>query len=255
MPEPSRLFSKKYGQVLLRNQKVARFEVSALSLPEGSSVLEIGPGPGTLTEILLESGYKVTAIEADHRFAEELAYRFRDSVETGFLKIIKGDFLKIEPEPYDGIIGNVPYQISSEIVFRLGLYSFTRAVLMFQREFCQRLVAKTDSKDYSRLSVNAQLRFRVRLIARVSRNSFYPVPEVDSAVVELIPRNEFSEESISAADVTFRKLFSSRRKKISTILKGIDQKFAEKRVGEISPEDLYEMVINYVSSRSSRQTV
>ncbi len=248
MPEPSRLFSKKYGQVLLKNLKVARFEVSALDLPEGASVLEIGPGPGTLTELLLESGYNVTAVEADHRFADELAYRFRDSIATGSLKIVKGDFLEIEPEPYEGIIGNVPYQISSEIVFRLGCYSFTKAVLMFQREFCQRLVAKAGSKDYSRLSVNAQLRFSVRIIAKVSRNSFFPVPEVDSAVVELRPRGEFPEESILAADETLRKLFSSRRKKISTILAGIDQKFAEKRVGEISPEDLYEMVSKYMSS-------
>lgn len=250
MPEPSRLYSKKYGQVLLKNKKVANFEVTALDLPEGSTVLEIGPGPGTITEFLLQSGFRVTAIEADHRFADQLADRFSSHMDDGTLRIIKGDFLKESPEEYDGIIGNVPYQISSEIIFKLGKYKFRKAVLMFQREFCQRLVANEGNKDYSRLSVNAQLRFRVRIIAKVSRNSFLPVPEVDSAVVELIPRLEFSEEQIVAADKIFRKLFSSRRKKISTILKKIEEKYANKRVGEISPEDLLEMATNYLTGPS-----
>lgn len=247
MAEPSRLFSKKYGQVILKNRKVASFEVAALGLPKGSSVLEIGAGPGTITEILLDSGYSVTAVEADHRFADELQYKFSNQVENGSLTIVKGDFLEVEPAKFDGIVGNVPYQISSEIVFRLSKYKFNKAVLMFQKEFCQRLVAKAGSKSYSRLSVNAQLRYRIKIIANVSRNSFFPVPDVDSAVVELLPRNEFDEDRILRADGVFRALFSSRRKKISTVLKGIEPVIGEKRVGELSPEDLLEMASSYLN--------
>ncbi len=251
MPGPDGLYSRKYGQVLLKNRKVASFEASSLNLPEGSSVLEIGPGPGIITEYLLEAGFTVTAVEADHRFAEDLAYTFSSYVDEGKLTIVKEDFLKFEPGTFDGVVGNVPYQISSEIIFRLSLFSFSKAVLMFQREFCKRLVAKPNSKDYSRLSVNAQLRYRIKIIANVSRNSFHPVPEVDSSVVELIPRNEFEEAQIIAADDVFKRLFSSRRKKIATVLKGIESEYGEKRVGELSPEELLRMATSYLTGLHS----
>lgn len=246
-PRGKELFTRKYGQVLLKNLKVAHFEVSALGLPEGSSILEIGPGPGTLTEILLDEGYEVTAVEPDHRFFEDLSSRFSVELETGRLKLIKGDFLELEGNTYDGIIGNVPYHISSAIIFRLSLYRFRKAILMFQKEFCRRLVAVPGTKDYSRLSVNAQLRFEIRIIAQVSRNSFFPVPEVDSSVVQLVPRLVHDEESMLKADGVFRSLFSARRKKISTILKGIDSDYGEKRVGEISPDVLLKMVSEYLT--------
>lgn len=251
MPGPRGLYSRKFGQVLLKNRKVAGFEASSLNLPEGSSVLEIGPGPGTITEYLLEAGFIVTAVEADHRFAEDLAYKYSSYVDKGKLIIVKEDFLKFGPATFDGVVGNVPYQISSEIIFHLSLFSFSRAVLMFQREFCQRLVAKSNSKEYSRLSVNAQLRYRIRIIANVSRNSFHPVPDVDSSVVELIPRNEFGEEQIIAADDIFKRLFSSRRKKISAVLKGIDPEYGKKRVGELSPEELLGMATGYLTGLAS----
>ncbi len=251
MPGPRGLYTRKYGQVLLKNLKVAAFEVSSLGLPEGSSVLEIGPGTGVITGLLLKAGFNVIAIEADHRFAEELSTKFSDRIEEGRLSVIKGDFLEAQPSSFDGIVGNVPYQISSEIIFRLSSYTFSKAVLMFQKEFCQRLVARPDTKDYSRLSVNAQLRYRVRIIANVSRNSFLPVPEVDSAVVEIIPRKEYEEMQIAAADNIFKRLFSSRRKKISTVLKGIDSKYGEKRVGELSPEELLEMATSYLTGLHS----
>lgn len=249
--DPSRLYSRKYGQVLLRNPKVAKFEVSALGMGGGSRILEIGPGPGILTALLLEKGYIVTSVEADHRFAEELAVRFSGQVESGQLSIIKENFLKFQEGEYDGIIGNVPYQISSEIVFRLGLFSFTRAVLMFQKEFCDRLVASHGSENYSRLSVNAQLRFRMRIIAKVSRRSFSPVPGVDSAVVELTPLGLHREEDIMRADEIFRKLFANRRKKISSTLKWVDEEIGEKRVEEIPPEKLLELASGYLSRRYS----
>lgn len=241
------LFTRKYGQVLLKNLKVAHFEVSALDLPKGSSVLEIGPGPGTLTEILLEEGYMVTAIEPDHRFFDDLTSRFREEIENGHLKLLKGDFLEMEGASFDGIIGNVPYHISSAIVFRLSAFRFRKAVMMFQKEFCNRLVARTGTKDYSRLSVNAQLRFEIRIIAKVSRNSFYPVPEVDSSVVEIVPRSLYEEELLVQADDIFRKLFSAKRKKLSTILKEVAPAYGEKRVGEISPDVLLKIISEFLT--------
>ncbi len=240
-PRPGELYTKKYGQVLLRNPKVARFEVEALKLPPGSRIMEIGPGPGTLTAILLEKGYNVEAIEPDHRFYEELLGKFNQSVESGALRLAKGSFLDLRGNQFDGIIGNVPYHISSEILFHLGNFQFKRAILMLQREFCNRLVSPVGSKDYSRLSVNAQLRFRIKVIAKVSRNSFSPVPEVDSSVIEIMPRGEYLEVDIRKADLVLRKLFSNRRKKLSSSLSGLPEDLCNKRVNELSPEKLMEI--------------
>lgn len=235
------LYTKKYGQVLLRNPRVANFEVEALKLPPGSKVLEIGPGKGFLTGILLAKGFLVEAIEPDHRFAEELSAIFSQYVQSGALTIKKASFLEISGGDYDGIIGNVPYHISSQIVFHLGNFTFRRAILMLQREFCVRLAAGKGSADYSRLSVNAQLRFHVRIIARVSRNSFSPVPDVDSAVVELMPRGAYSEDQVLKADGVFRVLFSNRRKKLSSSIRGLPEEIGNKRVSDLSPEELMEI--------------
>ena len=246
-PGPKGLYTKKYGQVLLRNPKVANFEVEALKLPAGSRILEIGPGRGFLTGLLLEKGYTVSAVEPDHRFAEELKGTFREKVESGGLTINKASFLEIQGQNYDGIIGNVPYHISSQIIFHLGKFTFKRAILMLQREFCNRLVAKTGTDDYSRLSVNAQLRFRITIIAKVSRNSFNPVPEVDSAVIEVIPLNQYKEMDIQRADEVFRILFSNRRKKLSSSLSRISEEIGNKRVNELSPEKLLEIALKEIT--------
>lgn len=246
-PGSKGLYTKKYGQVLLRNPKVANFEVEALKLPAGSKVLEIGPGSGILTDLLLNKGYKVNAVEPDHRFAEELLGTFSQQVDSGALKVTKASFLDITGQDYDGIIGNVPYHISSQIVFHLGNFTFRRAILMLQREFCNRMVATTSSEDYSRLSVNAQLRFRLKIIARVSRNSFDPVPEVDSSVIEIIPRGDYKEPDILKADAVFRTLFSNRRKKLSSSLRWLPDEIGNKRVSELSPEKLMEIALKEIT--------
>ncbi len=246
-PGQKGLYTKKYGQVLLRNPKVANFEVEALKLPPGSRILEIGPGRGFLTGMLLERGYVVSAIEPDHRFVEELLGTFGAQVRSGSLTITKASFLDTPGQEYDGIIGNVPYHISSQIIFHIGRFTFKRAILMLQREFCSRLVAQAGTEDYSRLSVNAQLRFRITIIAKVSRNSFNPVPDVDSSVLEIIPRNQYEEEAIQKADEVFRLLFSNRRKKLSSSLKGLPEEIGNKRVNELSPEKLLELALNEIT--------
>ena len=235
------LYSRKYGQVILKNAKVAMGEVRDLNLDPGSHVLEIGPGPGTLTGHLLEKGYKVTAVESDHRFVEELKILFTDEIKAGNLVLIKGNIMEFKSGYFDGIIGNVPYHISSEIVFRLSDFDFKRAILMFQKEFAERLTAKVGTKSYSRLTVNAQLRYNAKIVGRVSRNSFFPVPGVDSAIVSIELKKEFPNEKIQAADKIFQKLFSARRKKISSTFRNVSPEYADKRPGDLSPLELYNL--------------
>lgn len=234
-------FPKRYGQVFLKDRNIARYESTLFELDESSSILEIGPGEGALTEFLLKPGSIVTVIEPDHQYVDFLQVKFRESIENGHLKIVKADFLQIAGGTYDAIFGNIPYHISSEILFSLQRFTFKKCVLMLQLEFARRLLARTGSKDYSRLSVNTQLRYSPHIEKVVNRNCFSPVPNVDSAIVSLVPLKVFSERDIERADEVFRKLFSSRRKKIGTIYRNCPGNFRDMRVEELSPEEILDL--------------
>lgn len=121
----------------------------------------------------------------------ELQKRFQGTPMQAKLQILIGDVLKNPELPFfDLCIANVPYQISSPLIFKLLLHrQFRCAVLMFQKEFAQRLVAKPGDKLYCRLSINTQLLARVDIIMKVGKNNFKPPPKVESAVIRLEPRN------------------------------------------------------------------
>lgn len=179
------LLNKNLGQHILSNPLVAQSIVEKANLRDSDIVLEIGPGTGNLTMKMLEKCKKVIAIEMDPRMAAELvkrAERYKSKLE-----IIIGDFLKVTLPFFDVCVSNTPYQISAPLVHKLLQSQFRCAVLMFQREFAMRLVAKSGDALYSRLSVNTQLFAKVDHLMKVSRNSFRPPPQVDSSVVRLEP--------------------------------------------------------------------
>lgn len=132
-------------------------------------VLEIGPGTGNMTVKILERVKKVVACEIDPRLVAELQKRVQGTDYKPKLQILIGDALKADLPFFDICVANVPYQISSPLVFKLLLHRpfFRCAVLMFQREFAQRLVAKPGDKLYCRLSVNTQLLARVDILMKV----------------------------------------------------------------------------------------
>lgn len=134
-------------------------------------ILEIGPGTGNMTVKILEKAKKVIACEIDPRLVAELQKRVQGTPLQSKLQILIGDVLKTELPFFDLCIANVPYQISSPLVFKLLLHRpyFRCAVLMFQREFAQRLVAKPGDKLYCRLSINTQLLARVDLLMKVRK--------------------------------------------------------------------------------------
>lgn len=154
-------------------------------------VLEIGPGTGNMTVKILEKAKKVVACEIDARLVAELQKRVQGTQFQSKLQILIGDALKTEFPFFDICIANVPYQISSPLVFKLLLHRplFRCAVLMFQREFAQRLVAKPGDKLYCRLSINTQLLARVDMLMKVGKNNFKPPPKVESSVVRIEPKN------------------------------------------------------------------
>ncbi|XP_014252387.1 probable dimethyladenosine transferase [Cimex lectularius] len=184
-------FNKTFGQHILKNPMVITSMVEKAALLPTDTVLEIGPGTGNLTIKLLERVKKVVACEIDTRLVGELQKRVCGTPYQAKLEIKIGDVLKSNLPFFNTCVANIPYQISSPLVFKLLLHRpfFRCAVLMFQREFAHRLVAKPGDKLYCRLSVNTQLLARVDLLMKVSKNNFRPPPKVESNVVRIEPRN------------------------------------------------------------------
>lgn len=184
-------------------------------------VLEIGPGTGNMTVRVLEKVKKVVACEIDPRLVAELQKRVQGTPFQSKLQILIGDALKTEFPFFDICIANVPYQISSPLVFKLLLHRpfFRCAVLMFQREFAQRLVAKPGDKLYCRLSINTQLLARVDLLMKVGKNNFRPPPKVESSVVRLEPRNPPPPINFNEWDGLTRIAFLRKNKTLAAVFK------------------------------------
>ena len=178
----SRRKQKMLGQNFLIDSNISKRIVDSAEISEGEKVLEIGPGRGALTELLSSKG-NLIAIEKDKWLAVVLKQKFKEKVQ-----IIEGDILKWDVPPIDVIVANLPYSISSPILFRLFSYEWTRAVLMFQEEFANRLVAKPGSKIYGRLSVMANHFVDTKKLFKVSKTAFQPQPKIHSQVVKLVRR-------------------------------------------------------------------
>lgn len=184
-------------------------------------ILEIGPGTGNMTVKMLERCKKVVACEIDVRLAAELQKRVQGTELQPRLQILIGDVLKSELPFFDLCIANVPYQISSPLIFKLLVHRplFRCAVLMFQREFAQRLVAKPGDKLYCRLSVNTQLLARVDLLMKVGKNNFKPPPKVESSVVRLEPKNPPPPVNFTEWDGLTRIVFLRKNKTLAAAFK------------------------------------
>merc|ERR1719422_2907745 len=185
------VFNTGLGQHILKNPLVVQGLVEKAALRSTDTVLEIGPGTGNMTVRMLEKVKKVIACEVDPRMVAELQKRVQGTPFQTKLQIMVGDVIKTDLPFFDCCVANVPYQISSPLVFKLLLHRpfFRCAVLMFQREFAQRLVAQPGDKLYCRLSINTQLLARVDHLMKVGKNNFRPPPKVESSVVRIEPRN------------------------------------------------------------------
>ncbi len=247
--------SKGLGQSFLLDEARARRQVEAATLRTGEGILEIGPGLGILTAALVATGHPVTAIERDRRLAEEL----RRAYPT--LDVIQGDALEVGWPPFDWCISNLPFSISSPLLFKLLDTPLKGAVLMVQREFARRLVAPVSGADYSRLTVKTLHRGRTELLWTVPPSAFWPPPKVSAAVVRFVPRQPPYapvDEGLFSALVDV--LFQHRRKAIATILhmRAADLGLAEgwearvpmevlrSRPQDLSPEELVGLSDNLV---------
>ncbi|ESO88130.1 hypothetical protein LOTGIDRAFT_193721 [Lottia gigantea] len=209
-------FNKSFGQHILKNPLIVNSMIDKAGLRATDVVLEVGPGTGNMTVKLLEKVKKVIACEVDPRLAAELHKRVQGTPLASKLQLIVGDVLKTPLPFFDVCVANLPYQISSPFVFKLLLHRpfFRCAVLMFQQEFAERLVAKPGEKLYCRLSMNTQLLSRVSHLMKVGKNNFRPPPKVESSVVRIEPRNPPPPVNFQEWDGLIRICFSRKNKTI-----------------------------------------
>ena len=234
---------KSLGQNFLKSKKALLAMVTAGEVAAGDTVVEIGPGKGALTKVLLETGAKVIAFEKDHRLIELLNETFSEYAQKGMFVLHEKDVLEMEIEDYVKgeykLIANIPYYITGEITrkFLSGTYKPTTMVILVQKEVADRI---TDTKE-TILSLSVKVYGTPKKVMKVKKEDFSPAPKVDSAIVKISGiRNPFAtkdDEDLFFAYV--KKAFGQKRKKINTTLKDYKDTIRDwEIIKEKRPEDL-----------------
>ena len=240
---------KQLGQHFLTDTGVARKIVSSLSCEPGDNVLEIGPGKGVLTKLLLEKDIRLKVIELDVESVDFLKDNFPQ------LSIIQGDFLKTDlGKIFDNeefrIIGNFPYNISSQIVFSVleNDHLIKEMTGMFQKEVAKRICSEPGNKDYGILSVLSQVNFDCRYHFTVNEGVFFPPPKVKSGVISLKRKEDLLDKEDFAKLGTLVKLaFNQRRKQLRNSLRsmlpdGFDHPELSKRPEQLHYTEFLELL-------------
>lgn len=245
---------KSYGQNFLINDDISeKIVVSFLEKETTGNVLEIGPGKGALTRFLrLNKDIEFKAIEADERMGFHLIKNNLVTEEN----LIIGDFLKKPLDQiFDGqafsIIGNFPYNISSQILFRVDKYKdlVPLVVGMFQREVAERIASKEGNKKYGVITVLLGTTFDVEILFNVKPGNFFPVPKVNSSVISMIRKADYE---MPCDPVLFRSIvkmsFGQRRKMLRNSIKSLvrdmslfDREVMTNRPEQLSIEDFYNL--------------
>ncbi|XP_953139.1 dimethyladenosine transferase, putative [Theileria annulata] len=214
------IFVKKYGQHMLKNPGVLDKIIKAAEIRPTDTVLEIGPGTGNWTVRLVTLAKKVVAIDVDSRMISEVKNRCFQLGYTN-LEVIEADALRTTFPRFDICMANLPFQISSPFIFKLLSHRplFRSAILVFQKEFAERLLASTNDDKYGRLAINTRLFCTVTRICKISAGSFNPPPKVDSMVVKIVPRQQPLVVDFGEWDGMIRICFSRKRRTLRSLFK------------------------------------
>ncbi|HNX90710.1 MAG TPA: 16S rRNA (adenine(1518)-N(6)/adenine(1519)-N(6))-dimethyltransferase RsmA [Candidatus Omnitrophota bacterium] len=216
---------KRLGQNFLSDKNVRDNIVDALLLDRDTTVIEIGPGFGVMTFDIAKKCKELYAVEKDERISDIMESVFE---QAGNIKLTRGDILATDIMrfvPSNGkilVFGNIPYYITTPIIEKIieNRKSISRAYLLTQDEFASRIVSPPGSKQYGSISCFVQFYTKAKKVFKVSKNCFYPRPQVDSALLSLEILQE-SPVKVKDEDLMFaiiRKSFTQRRKKISNTL-------------------------------------
>lgn len=197
-------------------KKISELIISSLS----NTIIEVGPGPGTLTEYLFKKDYeKIILIEKDQRLIENLNKKFSSKKLT----ILNEDALSFDYQEASLnnsiIVGNLPFNISVDLLYQWTKTKYwppkqSKMILMFQKEVANRIIAKPNSKSYGKLSVVVQSRYNISKLLDVPSTLFTPPPKVDGTILEFTPHLDYQLIEIDKIDEVSKAAFSQRRKKI-----------------------------------------
>ena len=216
---------KKFGQHFLSDNRILSAIVDALAPTASDTVVEVGPGRGSLTDILAGRSGKVIAVEIDRALAGLLRDKYRDRPNV---EIVEGDFLETDVRSLVGgdylLIGNVPYYITTPIIFKaLEPPMPRRSVFLVQREVAERMAAKAGDEAYGALTVNIAVVASVEQVMTVPASAFRPPPKVESAVVRLTPLQQplVADQSLNAFRAFVLAVFGLRRKQLQRVLRSV----------------------------------
>ena len=234
---------KRFGQHFLHDPRVLARIVGAIDPAPDDFIVEIGPGEGALTRLLREKTQQLEVIEIDRDLSAQLtAQKF---------KVHEADALEFDYSVFPRgarIVGNLPYNISTPLLFYLARYAdrVRDMHFMLQLEVVERMVARHSTPEYGRLSVALQARFNMKKLFNVSKGAFKPPPKVESAIVRLEPLPQI----MKIDEDLLRKAFSARRKTLRNALPGIDFAAAGIDPGlrpeNLSPEDYLRLSMNSI---------
>ena len=207
---------KSLGQNFLTDKNILKKIVDIGKIAKNDKILEIGPGSGNLTEYIINSNPKsIVVVEKDVELIKILNNKFKNKI-----RIINDDVLKLNENFYNDryiIYGNLPYNISTKILSNWCLsknIKFKKLILMFQREVAERIIAKVNTKNYSRISILANWKFNIKKIFDISPECFVPRPKIKSTLLEFIPKKNIIEIENPKNLENITKIFFSQRRKM-----------------------------------------
>jgi len=221
---------KLLGQHFLNSTPIAQSIVSEAKITKNDTVFELGTGLGILTPLLCEKAKKVISVDADEKLIKNAKSKFSEC-DNLILKF--GDGFK-KKDSFSIFVSNLPYSKSRDAIEWLAQKCFSHGVIMVQKEFAEKLLAKS-SKQRRAISVIAQYAFEIETASKVNKNNFSPPPKIDSVILKIKQKNTISKETIN----TVNKIFSYRRKTIKNILKQFDKEtLMDKRVDDLSGDEI-----------------
>ncbi len=224
---------KLLGQHFLNSNSIAKSIVSEAKITKNDVIFELGTGLGILTPLLCKNAKQVISVDADEKLVKNAKSIFSD-IDNLVLK--SGDGFK-KKDSFSIFVSNLPYSKSKEAIEWLAQSSFSHGVIMVQKEFAEKLVAKS-SKQRKAISVIAQHVFEIETLSKVGKNNFSPPPKVDSVILKIIKKNTLKKEQIQ----TINKIFSYRRKTIKNILKQFNKETViDKRVDDLLGDEIIKL--------------
>jgi 16S rRNA (adenine1518-N6/adenine1519-N6)-dimethyltransferase len=251
---------KRFGQNFLQDQRIIEKIANALQINSHSKVIEIGPGRGALTQVLLHKLNQLTVIEIDR----DLFALLKNLPQSHKLVGVCEDVLKVDFSQFGGnlhIIGNLPYNISTPLLFHLLTYrhQIQDMIFMLQKEVVDRILAKPRSENYGRLSVIFQYYFDLDHLFDVPPEAFDPIPKVESSVFAMRPKLKIEDVDFDAFEMIVKQAFGMRRKTLSNNMKPIlnAQELQElginpsARPQELDPQDFIKLTQFYQKHKSN----